>query len=219
MKCHGCEQTFTPTYSLSDLLSFYPLYLDHFCPQCYAQLQHIQNACPYCAGVLPCDECKEWQAQYHLHHHALYHYNDFAKRWLNRYKIMGDYQLKDSFERSLYRALHSYVMKGWILVPIPLDEMKLKHRGFNQVSSLLKASHLYYRDDLLIKTPLEKAQGLKTREERLQTPQPFHLIKTSDLPSKVLLVDDIYTTGRTITHAYDCFLSHGCHVQSFSLFR
>ncbi|MDN6023416.1 MAG: ComF family protein, partial [Lactobacillus sp.] len=38
---------------------------------------------------------------------------------------------------------------------------------------------------------------------------------------KVLLLDDIYTTGRTLYHARDCLTSSfpGMHIESFSICR
>lgn len=222
MKCRQCNQDFIPHYSLAELISFQPLYDNHLCPQCLSQFQLIQKdeSCPYCSGPMPCQECQTWQEQYALLHHSLYHYNAIAKEWLNRYKIIGDYALKDSFSKVLYRELHYFVKKGWVLIPIPLDDYKFQKRGFNQVSALLEASHLPYNDTLLYKFPLAQAQGLKNRQERLATPQPFY-IKTSPQQryNKVMIIDDIYTTGRTMTHAYACLAPYCQKICSFSLFR
>lgn len=175
--------------------------------------------CSYCMNAeLPCDECQKWKERYHLQHQSLFYYNDWMKAWLNQYKIQGDYRLRSCFAYDLYQALYPYVKRNYILVPIPIDEYKYYERGFNQVAALLEAAELPY-EMWLSKRLLLQAQGLKTREERLKTPQPFRC-QTVKVDRKVILIDDIYTTGRTLTHAYGCLQEAGVqHITSFSLIR
>lgn len=143
-----------------------------------------------------------------FNHNGLFVYNDLAKDWLNCYKIQGQYALKEAMAPFVQEALLGAVVKGWILVPIPIDQFKYQERGFNQVSALLTSAGLPYQD-LLTKLPVQTPQGLKTRAERLATPQ-FFTLKTEINPrKKYLLVDDIYTTGRTITHAYELLREAG----------
>ena len=64
------------------------------------------------------------------------------------------------------------------------------------------------------------AQSSKSKKERLQTKQAFRLKKDVSLPQKILIVDDIYTTGQTLYLATLLFQQHGVRdVKSFSLAR
>ncbi|MCY7009860.1 ComF family protein, partial [Streptococcus vestibularis] len=47
------------------------------------------------------------------------------------------------------------------------------------------------------KRDIEK-QSSRTREERLSQDNPFSLKKGIELPSKIIIIDDIYTTGSTL---------------------
>ena len=89
------------------------------------------------------------------------------------------------------------------IVPIPLHPTRIRERGFNQAlvlaQVLAKRLRLSCRKDLLIRhRPTEPQAGL-CREERLANvrdafrlhPDPWVRLK------RILLVDDVYTTGAT----------------------
>lgn len=159
----------------------------------------------------------EWQSQIPLFKHsALYAYQSLMKEWLNRYKIQGDYALRQVIAAEVAHRLRPLVQSGWTLVPIPIDSLKWQKRGFNQVIGVLEAAQLPYVE-LLVKKPTDKPQGLKTRKERLQLAQCFTLNPQIAVKDRYVIVDDIYTTGRTITRAYQLFIAAGVtQLQSFS---
>lgn len=83
-------------------------------------------------------------------------------------------------------------------------------------------SHLLEKlpfQELFIKTDNLQQSSL-SRTERLKTNNTFHLVRTDKLPDKILLVDDIYTTGATLVHASKFLKAAGVKsVQTFSLCR
>jgi len=139
---------------------------------------------------------------------------------MQRYKFHGDYRLRFVFVKELAGRLRKY--KGWVIVPIPISKERFSLRGFNQVEGLLLASNIRFCSALI--KPVDRAyQSHKTKKERLQAIQPFLLAKEAEnklYHKKILLVDDIYTTGRTLFHAYDA-LKKACpkKVQTFTLVR
>ena len=65
-----------------------------------------------------------------------------------------------------------------------------------------------------------KKQSEKTRQERLQLKQPFKIREGLVIPRKVLLVDDVYTTGATLHLAAKALTEMGVEeVDSLTLFR
>ncbi|UII55625.1 ComF family protein [Cytobacillus spongiae] len=183
------------------------------CQECEKQLSRIEGeTCRVChrsfnllskeyqKGEL-CYDCFRWERDEEwkgalIKNTSLYLYNDFLKELIARYKYRGDYILSKIFAKQL-----SSLLKGYeLLVPIPLSEERLDERGFNQAEALIvQAGHTPAY--LLTRTHSEK-QSKKSREDRIHLEQVFRVERGVDVEGKrVLLVDDIYTTGSTLRHA------------------
>lgn len=90
------------------------------------------------------------------------------------------------------------------IIPVPLHRNKLKKRGYNQVSlfaeKLAKHLNAEYLPDILLKTANTKTQTRKRRISRWQNSRELYELKNTSVLSnkKLLLVDDVITTGATI---------------------
>ncbi len=76
--------------------------------------------------------------------------------------------------------------------------------------------------EALLKRAELTPQSEKSREERLQMTQPFELkvSKEKIRNQRVLLVDDVYTTGRTLFHAAELLYKNGAEtVKSLTFAR
>ncbi|MER1998202.1 MAG: phosphoribosyltransferase family protein, partial [Lysinibacillus sp.] len=143
---------------------------------------------------------------------SLFHYNYAMVDYLQRYKFMHDTVLANVFRQHIYEAL-----KNSVVVPIPMHPKKLIERTFSPVELLLKCADIQY-EQLLTKITTE-TQSSKTKEERLQTPQIFELIRKPEVKSYTIF-DDIVTTGMTLKHAKTLLLEHGARdVQCVTLIK
>jgi len=138
-----------------------------------------------------CQDCQFWcKEEVEVSHRAIFTYNQAMKDFFSRYKFDGD----------------------------PLSPERLLERGFNQVEGLVEAAEFSLQD--LLEKREERASSSKNRSERLGTELPFFIKRGVTIPKKILLIDDIYTTGTTINRVKKLLEEAGAEdVKTFSLVR
>lgn len=226
--CLLCEQEFTPAVQFARLFSFKSVRKSKICLQCLKQFEKLtSNRCSACDKELDqgfiCNDCKKWQKIYGenlLHNHALYRYNSAFHDLMVAYKRRGDYVLREVLQELCYGYLQKTEYD--LYIPVPTSPEHQDRRQFDTISAIY--ADIVPLTQLLIKESGSHAQGEKNKEERLKTPQSFLIdknikIKGNILSGKVLILDDIYTTGRTLYHARDCLQQGfpGMQIESFSI--
>lgn len=149
----------------------------------------------YCLDCIRWEEDKDWAGTLEKNFSVVM-YNEFAQEVIARYKYRGDYVLAYAFAAIMKKKLNAIPFD--VLVPIPLSDVRLVERGFNQSEALIIACG-YKVSKLLTRIHTEK-QSKKSRSERIHLPQVFQIEEL--IPNqRILLIDDIYTTGSTLRHA------------------
>ena len=220
MICLLCAQHLKKNLTFGELL-FLKKEESTLCLACYSSFEMIgEEHCPNCykKGLSSsCQDCQLWCKEgVEVSHEAIFSYNQAMKDFFNRYKFDGDYILRKVFATILRDFLIKY--KDYHFLLIPLSPERYAKRGFNQVAGLIEAagfSHL----DVLGKRE-EKASSSKNRSERLATELPFFIKEGIRIPKKILLIDDIYTTGATVNRVKSMLEKAGAdEVRTFSLVR
>jgi ComF family protein len=102
-----------------------------------------------------------------------------------------------------------------LIVPIPLNIPKLKQRGYNQAELLGKPLQKYLGirlgNDIMIREKITESQNILCKEKRFQNVKgAFRVVNAKRVTgAKVLLVDDILTTGATASEAARVLLRAG----------
>lgn len=222
MNCLLCDTPILPKETFSSILLMQSKKV-YICEECQTRFERIKNPhCPTCckSGIKKtCQDCLYWQDKgQEVCHRALFTYNDMMKDYFSRYKFQGDYLLRKVFSDAVKSALKNY--PSYTIVPIPLSADSLQKRKFNQVTGFLEDASIAYCPLLKIKEKNKVSQSSKTREERLATQQFFTFNEEEKIPDKVLLVDDIYTTGATLMLARQILCEKGVKIiKTFSLAR
>ena len=220
MICLLCAQHLKKNLTFRELL-FLKKEEGSICLACYSSFEMIgEEHCPNCHKKGASSSCQDYQLWckegIEVSHEAIFSYNQAMKDFFNRYKFDGDYILRKVFAMILKENLKKY--KGYDFVLIPLSPERYAKRGFNQVAGLIEAAGLSHLDVLGKRE--EKASSSKTRSERLATELPFFIKEDSRIPKKILLIDDIYTTGATVNRVKSMLENAGAKdVKTFSLVR
>ncbi|WP_226389751.1 ComF family protein [Penaeicola halotolerans] len=92
-----------------------------------------------------------------------------------------------------------------LIVPVPLHPKKQYKRGYNQSEAIAKGMsevmNLSLSKDALLRRKFTESQTRKSRFDRYQNMNDVFHVKSAEIfaGKKVLLVDDILTTGATLT--------------------
>ncbi|MFB1049918.1 ComF family protein [Paraliobacillus sp. JSM ZJ581] len=222
MKCIWCQKQIYPEVTWSSL--FFPKKPIPLCDTCQAGLQQIENVdCLDCGrqynekaldGYIRCHDCEQRHhnnKHFLLKNRSVFQYNESIQAMITKWKYRGDYCLIEAFRESIQSGFQAYFAdldKGAITVPIPLSPQRLQERAFNQSKAMAQLLPLPVYD-LLQRTHGEK-QAKRSREERITSPNPFRIRRSTSQP--VLLIDDIYTTGTTLHHAAEILKQAGCPI-------
>lgn len=124
----------------------------------------------------------------------------------------------------------SMIPSSWILIPIPITKEHHQKRGYNQSEILAIAVLAESRnreitislmsDILFRKSGIKSQASIKSRAERLKNPQgTFFIAKGKNLQgAKIILIDDVVTTGATLLEARRLLIANGAkHVIAVTL--
>ena len=101
-----------------------------------------------------------------------------------------------------------------LLIPVPLGKKRLQERGYNQVA--LVAQPLAYRTDIrYLPHGLRKARdtrsqvGLNVSQRQQNVQNAYQADPQSVIRKSILVMDDVSTTGSTISACTEALLSAG----------
>ncbi len=174
------------------------------------------NACPRCAepgtGGLTCGHCQK-QPPHFDRAWAPWRYEHPMDRLIQAFKYQGQLGLAPLFAEGLAQQLAPVADQWDAIVPLPLHGERMGERGFNQ--SLELGKHL----GRLLNLPVLSQVCQRTRATTSQAELPidkrhanvrgaFHCTTSLD-GRRLLLLDDVLTTGATLSECARTLKLHG----------
>lgn len=188
---------------------------EYLCEECHAKVPRI--APPFCAtcsepfsgaitGSFTCANCAH-RKLYFESAVAVYRSRSIVRRVIHQFKYGREMYLRHIVARWLNAAFDDARLRDRtfdIIVPVPLHPARQRERGFNQAKLL--AELLGRQRSIQCQAALERVrytttQTLFDRAERMENlHNAFRLRKNVDVRQlRVLLIDDILTTGTTLS--------------------
>ena len=203
------------------------LLLPRRCPACDGIVQPIgEKLCTQCLGKLKlltppwcmkcgkkitgqkeyCLDCVRKEHEY-IRGRALYEYESAALS-IYRFKYGGRQEYASFYGEQVAEYLGDFVrsIRPDALIPIPLHKKRKRTRGYNQAELLAQAIGdglgVPVYNDFLVRVKNTVPLKYENPEERQNNLKKAFNIRQNDVKlEKVILIDDIYTTGSTIDEA------------------
>lgn len=118
-----------------------------------------------------------------------------------KYKMFANFITKNIIlnDENAFQIINNYD----IIIPVPISKKRLKERGYNQseliAKQMAKNIQIKVETNCLYKNKNITAQSSLNKEQREENIKGAYIIKNKEklFNKKVLLLDDIYTTGST----------------------
>jgi len=209
---------------ISDLLW---ILFPELCASCDKALNTGETClCTYCRFHLPKTNfhldknnplVKNFWGKVNVHSAAAYYYfgkGEKVQHLIHQLKYQGKKEVGnfvgEAYGVDLKRS--EFFSSSEIVVPVPLHSSKLRKRGFNQsdffAQGLSKTMNIPFSPDALKRNLATETQTRKHRYDRFENvDRVFAVNKIELLKGKhVLLVDDVVTTGSTLTACAEAIL-------------
>ena len=191
-----------------------PFRSGNICPGCFSRLSFTRSpVCKKCGKEVIgetteyCDDCARRRKSFE-YGIALLNYDDTAKRSMAKIKYRGRREYMDFYGEAIAKRYERRIrrMEADVLIPVPVHRQRLRERGFNQAEALAESisRHLPWelpvRTDILLRNKKTLPQKDLSAAERLKNlSQAFEADerKIASGIRRVILTDDIYTTGST----------------------
>lgn len=167
-------------------------------------LERRTDVCAECEQSRPCYRAlRSWSI-----------YEGPVRQALHRLKYRRDLGLGEALVPQLAQFLGSLHWSVDMLVPVPLGRKRLAERGYNQVSLIARplsvAMRIAYAPEALRRSQETRSQvGLSRRERQENVRNAFRAEERRVNGGTVLLMDDIATTGSTLSSCAEALYGAG----------
>lgn len=188
------------------------------CASCLQNIQGPEVCCPFCAhpftdGIQLCPICREHSFSFSAVC-AVTLYRGTLKRTIHQYKYRGCKDLAQPLGKLMALQIGRCQWPTLdAVVPVPLHQEKLLQRGYDQAFLLAKVVakefKLPVKRMLIRERPTFTQTKLDASGRWDNVAGAFTVVTSEEIPQRVLLIDDLLTTGATAHFAGEALLHAG----------
>ena len=192
------------------------------CKECLDSLDIIKPpVCIKCGKKLDserdyyCSDCRSFEKAF-VENRAVFAYKGEIRNAMYDLKYANRRENAEFFGEAIVQKYGRYI-KGLgidVIVPIPLHKKRLRKRGYNQTALVAKyvgtGLDIPVNTELLAREQSTRAQKyLNNRERKNNVKSAFKVYENDVKYDRILLIDDIYTTGATLHYATKELMNEG----------
>ena len=181
------------------------------CPSCRQKLPYIKEPkCKKCGKEIEKEEqeyCRDCQRFSHSFDKggAVFAYDQLMRKSISMFKYHNRREYARFYAMEMYEHCRHFLntCNPDVILPVPIHRQKKRQRGFNQAELVAK------RLGKMMEVPVDckylirwektvPQKELSRQKRKANLKQAFGVKKTDRTYERVLIVDDIYTTGATI---------------------
>lgn len=200
---------------------------NRICNPCKEKLNYIKEPrCKKCSKPMEDEEqeyCMDCQKSKHHYNkgYSVWLYDQHMKKSISNFKYHNKWEYAKFYIIEMVQHYEDTIKKLSIdvIIPVPLHPSKRLERGYNQAEILAnglgKSLNIPVATNLLIRSKKTLPQKQLSNKERLKNLKEAFRININALYKydrkieRVLLMDDIYTTGSTIEACTNVLMEHG----------
>ena len=206
-RCVVCDEVLPYGNKLSD---------EYLCDECRKKLEYIKKPiCKKCGAMIVdekdeyCVRCKSDMHESFISGFGLLRYNDFVKESLHKVKYERRREYLYFYGKMIAKLYKDRFRKidPDFFIPVPIHKNRLRERNFNQSSILahvisdeLEKSgvSIPVNENIIFRTKNTKVLNKLDNADRITELEDAFCVNEASNIERVVLVDDIYTTGTTI---------------------
>ncbi|MEM7071410.1 MAG: ComF family protein [Pseudomonadota bacterium] len=216
---------------------YQPLASQGLCHHCWSGLEFISD--PFCNkcgfGLVrkntECTECLRFESEnrsiYTHQVRSCFYYQGSGRQLILAFKQSDRTELAYFFSAMMQFRLWHDLAPDTLVVPVPLHPIRLWLRRYNQAgllaAQIAQSKNLELTHTLLKRNRLTKIQGKISRKNRYKNMMNAFIVKDPHHHLRerpVLLVDDVFTTGATLSACAKILIQNGAkHVRAITIAR
>ncbi len=178
------------------------------CDECLNDLKPMEKSCEICGVEINdlscvCDFCKTHKRSFKKAI-ACFPFGEKTKLIIHKFKYDGGEYLAEIISKFMVRSILDNRLDFDAILPVPLSHKRRRERGYNQSELLAleigKELSKPVLADVLRKTKETEKQANLTFKQRAENLKDSFIVlnKTAVKVKRILLVDDVFTTGATV---------------------
>lgn len=189
------------------------------CPECEKRLRPVGHPRCYKCGkpVGKGEYCRDCEKKEHVFDQGrgIFVYSSMMRRSVTRYKYYGCREYGDFYARAMCLYAQKE-LRDWapdLIIPVPMHRAKERLRGFNQAAYLAervsRCTGIPADMNLVRKTVKTRSQKKLNALQRRKNLEKAFCVTESVRGLRILVIDDVYTTGSTMDAMAACLKKKG----------